>query len=81
MPFHPLEFTLPAGSGVHSVASTDRHANIFNPGGFLPPKSYRDKTGTRLSVGRELSLASFLRLGLKPLKIEQTQLIDTPPIT
>lgn len=121
VPFQPLEFTLPAGSGVYRVASNDRHANIFNPGeggptrfaffgdpevpvlygaesieaalcesllhnipqagGFLPPKSYRDKIGTRLLVGRDLSLASFMGLGLKTLKIEQTQLIDTPPTT
>lgn len=55
--------------------------DIPQAGGLLRPRAYRDKIGARLTVGRNLKLASFMGLGLKALKIEQSQLTDTSPTT
>ncbi|NVM96113.1 RES domain-containing protein [Arthrobacter wenxiniae] len=55
--------------------------DIPQAGGLLRPRAYRNKVGARLTVGRDLKLASFMGLGLKALKIEQSELIDTPPTT
>ena len=63
-----------------AICETMLH-DIPQAGGSLRPKAYRDKIGARLSVGRELKLASFMGVGLKALKIRNAQLIDTPPTT
>ncbi len=55
--------------------------DIPQSGGLLRPRAYSDKIGARLVTGRDLRLASFMGLGLKHLKVEQSHLIDTPPTT
>ena len=55
--------------------------DIPQTGGMLRPRVYADKIGVKLTASRDLRLAFFMGLGLKRLKIEPSQLIDTPPTT
>lgn len=55
--------------------------DIPQDGGLLRPRAYRDKIGAQLTLKRDLRIASFMGLGLKTLKIEQSQLLDSPPTT
>ncbi|AEF41965.1 RES family NAD+ phosphorylase [Hoyosella subflava] len=66
-----------AATEVAAVCETLLHS-IPVTGGALLPEQYLDKVAARIRVQRPLRLASFLGTGLRALRIEASQLTDTP---
>lgn len=65
---------------VSAVCETLLH-NIPVEGGNLLPFAYRNRLEAKLIVGRDLRLASFMGTGLRALRVEARDLIDSDPTT
>lgn len=60
-----------------AVCETLLH-DIPQAGGVVGPDEYADKVMNRMTVKRELNLASFMGPGLRALRVEARDLKDTP---